>query len=66
MGVATSLFAVKQLKRIEQRQSGSAQQLPGPRSIGHKEFDISDNKIWRYIQTTIIIIKGSRGAFDRA
>ena len=38
MGVAATLFAVQQLKGIEQRRSGAAQWLPGPRSIGQKEF----------------------------
>ena len=38
MGVAATLFGVQQLKGIEQRRSGAAQWLPGPRSIGQKEF----------------------------
>ena len=38
MGVAATLFAVQQIKRIEQRRSGAAQWLPGPRSIGQNEF----------------------------
>ena len=38
MGVAATLFAVQQIKRIEQRRSGAAQWLPGPRLIGQNEF----------------------------
>ena len=38
MGVAATLFGVQHLKGIEQRRSGAAQWLPGPRSIGQKEF----------------------------
>ena len=38
MGVAATLFGVQHLKGIEQRRSGAAQWLPGPRSIGQKDF----------------------------
>ena len=38
VGVAATLFGVQHLKGIEQRRSGAAQWLPGPRSIGQKEF----------------------------
>ena len=53
MGVAATLFGAQHLKGIEQRRPGAAQWLPGPRSIGQKEFpkkifhfgfSISDNK----------------------
>ena len=50
MGVAATLFAVQQLKRIEQRRSGAAQWLLGPRSIGQNEFP------FRTIKSIIIII----------
>ena len=33
-----TLFGVQHLKGIEQRRSGAAQWLPGPRSIGQKDF----------------------------
>ena len=32
------LFGAQHLKGIEQRRPGAAQWLPGPRSIGQKEF----------------------------
>ena len=50
MGVAATLFAVQQMKRLEQSRSGAAQWLPGPRSIGQKEFQ------FRTINSNIIII----------
>ena len=62
MGVAATLFAVQQLKGIEQRRSGAAQWLPGPRSIGQKEFPFRTIKFgvdYYYLLLTIkhIILK---------
>jgi len=45
MGVAATLFAVQQIKRIEQRRSGAAQWLPGPRLIGQNKFPFRTIKI---------------------
>ena len=45
MGVAATLFGVQHLKGIEQRRSGAAQWLPGPRSIGQKDFPFRTIKL---------------------
>ena len=38
--LAATLFGVQHLNGIEQRRSGAAQWLPGPRSIGQKDFPV--------------------------
>ena len=56
MGVAATLFGVQHLKGIEQRRSGAAQWLPGPRSIGQKDFPFRTIKSLLLLLLKIIII----------
>ena len=56
MGVAATLFGVQHLKGIEQRRSGAAQWLPGPRSIGQKDFPFRTIKLLLKKKKKIIII----------
>ena len=66
MGVAATLFGAQHLKGIEQRRPGAAQWLPGPRSIGQKEFpkkifhfgfSISDNKSLLLLLLLLLLLK---------
>ena len=57
MEVAATLFGVQHLKGIEQRRSGAAQWLPGPRSIGQKDFPFRTIKSLLLLLLLLLLLK---------
>ena len=59
-----SLFGVQHLKGIEQRRSGAAQWLPGPRSIGQKDFPFRTIKSLLLLLLCMVSFLYSRQGFN--